>query len=217
MTTVISAYAPSRHHRDRMETTATPSRKQQTHDRILDTAARVLRDTGFAGIGVADIMKRAGLTHGGFYAHFASRDALLAEALQRAWQDSSARLQRAMATGEAKAGSPLRALVDNYLSDRHLRAADRGCPVAALASDLPRQSDAVRSAGTASVEALIAAVDATLPPDRADETAAVIAAQLVGALQIARALGDNAKGRRHLTAARSFLLDRFEPAAADGR
>jgi TetR/AcrR family transcriptional repressor of nem operon len=70
--------------------TAPASRKQLTHDRILDTAARVLRDSGFQGVGVADIMKRAGLTHGGFYAHFPSRDALLAEALARAGEDSHA-------------------------------------------------------------------------------------------------------------------------------
>src|SRR5947208_1888004 len=74
--------------------TATPGRKQQTHDRILDTAARVLRDTGFYGVGVADIMKKAALTHGGFYAHFPSREALLVEALERAGADSRLRLQR---------------------------------------------------------------------------------------------------------------------------
>lgn len=192
---------------------ATPSsRKQLTHDRILDTAARVLRDTGFGGVGVADVMKRTGLTHGGFYAHFPSRDALLAEALQRAGQDSRERMQRSIAAGEAKTGSRFRALVEGYLSEKHLKSPDSGCPVAALASELPRQSDLVRAAGAARVESLIAVVGATLPPGHAPEVAGLITAQLVGALQIARTLGDNAKGRRHLAAARRFLLEQFEPA-----
>ena len=69
-----------------------PGRKQITHDRIVETAARVIRRSGFGGVGVADIMKEAGLTHGGFYAHFASRDALLCEAIERAGHDSAARV-----------------------------------------------------------------------------------------------------------------------------
>ena len=197
---------------------STPAtRKQLTHDRILDTAARVLRDSGFQGVGVADIMKRAGLTHGGFYAHFPSRDALLAEALLRAGQDSRARLQRSIAAGEAKAGNPFRALVESYLSERHLRSPDSGCPVAALASEMPRQSEAVRAAAATRVESLVEAVRATMPPDQPAEDAAVIASQLVGALQLARTLGDNAKGRRHLAAARRFLLEQFDTARPEGR
>lgn len=193
------------------------TRKQLTHDRILDTAARVLRDSGFQGVGVADIMKRAGLTHGGFYAHFPSRDALLAEALLRAGQDSRARLQRSIDAGEAKAGNRLRALVESYLSERHLRSPDSGCPVAALASEMPRQSDAVRAAAATRVESLVEAVRATLPPGQPEEAAGVIASQLVGALQLARTLGDNAKGRRHLAAARRFLLEQFDTARPAGR
>ncbi|MDE2605925.1 MAG: TetR/AcrR family transcriptional regulator [Burkholderiales bacterium] len=190
---------------------APANRKQLTHDRILDTAARVLRDAGFHGVGVADIMKRAGLTHGGFYAHFASRDALLAEALERAGQDSQARLRRSIDAGEARGLSRFQALVDSYLSDRHLKSPDSGCPVAALASELPRQGEAVREAAQARVDSLLGTVEAVLPADLPAGTAGVVAGQLVGALQIARTLGDNAKGRRHLAAARAFLLEQFEP------
>jgi AcrR family transcriptional regulator len=193
------------------------SRKQLTHDRIVDTAARVLRETGFYGVGVADIMKRAGLTHGGFYAHFSSRDALLTEALERAGSDSRLRLERAIAAGEAKGLSRFRALVESYLSDRHLRSPESGCPVAALASEMPRQSDAVREAAQGRVESLLAAVESVLPPGQPAGTAAVVAGQMVGALQIARALGDNASGRRHLAAARQFLLEQFESPQPSGR
>jgi AcrR family transcriptional regulator len=189
---------------------APASRKQLTHDRILDTAARVLRDAGFQGVGVADIMNRAGLTHGGFYAHFPSRDALLAEALERAGQDSQARLQRSLDAGEAKAGNRFRALVDSYLSERHLRSPDSGCPVAALASEMPRQSEAVREAAATRVESLVRAVQATLDPEQPVEAAGLIASQMVGALQLARTLGDNARGRRHLAATRRFLLEQFD-------
>ena len=199
-----------------MDTTSA-SRKQVTHDRILDTAARVLRDSGFQGVGVADIMKRAGLTHGGFYAHFPSRDALLVEAVARAGEDSHARLQRAIDAGEEKSGSRFRALVENYLSDRHLKAADRGCPVAALISDVPRQSDAVRSAAVERIASLTATIAATLPGDAAPDTARLVASHMVGALQIARALGDNAQGRGHLASARTFLLEQFEPRRPRGR
>lgn len=194
---------------------APANRKQLTHERIVDTAARVLRDGGFQGVGVADIMKRVGLTHGGFYAHFPSREALLVEALERAGQDSRTRLQRSIDAGEKKAASRFKALVESYLSDRHLASAESGCPVAALASELPRQSDAVRAAGAARVQSLTSAVAATLGPDETPEAAGIVAGQLVGALQLARALGDNAKGRRHLAAARNFLLAQFDAPAAE--
>jgi TetR/AcrR family transcriptional regulator, transcriptional repressor for nem operon len=194
-----------------------PSRKQVTHDRIVDTAARALRGTGFHGVGVADVMKKAGLTHGGFYAHFASRDALLAEALEHAGADSRARLQKAMAAGEAKGQSRLRALVENYLSDRHLGSPESGCPVAALASEMPRQADAVRDAAAERVRSLIALVESVLPAEQAAGTAALVASQLVGSLQLARMLGDNAQGRRHLAAARRFLLEQFESPRPAGR
>ena len=71
------------------------SRKHETHDRIVEVAARALRRRGYAGVGVADVMKEAGLTHGGFYAHFASRDAMLVEALERAGTESATRLKAA--------------------------------------------------------------------------------------------------------------------------
>lgn len=197
--------------------TASSTRKQQTHDRILDTAARVLRDTGFDGVGVADIMKKAGLTHGGFYAHFASREALLAEALERAGQDSELRLRESVTAGTAKGMSPFAALVASYLSDKHLKTPEAGCPVAALASEMPRQGEAVREAAAQRVRALVAGVEACLPPGREVDTAAIVASQMAGALQLARTLGDNARGRKHLAATRRFLLDRFEPAGPTRR
>ena len=193
------------------------SRKQLTHDRILDTAAGVLRADGFSGVGVADIMKRAGLTHGGFYAHFDSREALLAEALARAGQDGGQRLRRSVETAPATgAAGAFHALVESYLSDRHLKSAATGCPVAALASEMPRQAGAVRAAAAERVEGLIALVKSTLPPASAEDAPA-IASLMVGALQLARTLGDNPRGRRHLAAARHSLLEHYERKRPGGR
>src|SRR6185295_17967089 len=114
------------------------SRKEETHERIVDAAARAIRRHGYAGVGVADVMKEAGLTHGGFYAHFDSRDALLVEALERAGRDSFDAVTRAAQQRAAKGVSPFRAFVDTYLGEAHLASMDTGCPVAALGCDMPR-------------------------------------------------------------------------------
>lgn len=190
-----------------------PSRKQITHERIVETAARAIRRSGFHGVGVADIMKEAGLTHGGFYAHFASRDALLCEALERAGTESVARIAQAAARPAADGASPFRRLVDTYLSERTLGSTEFGCPVAALASEMPRQAAEVRAAAAQRVRGLVASIQKTLPPDVAPEAATVIAGQLVGALQLARALGANAEGRAFLAATRHALLTQYDALA----
>ncbi|PZO19961.1 MAG: TetR family transcriptional regulator [Burkholderiales bacterium] len=191
-----------------------PSRKALTHERILDTAARAIRRAGFHGVGVADIMKEAGLTHGGFYAHFASRDALLAEALEHAGQQSASRIAKGNALRQAHGASPLRALVEGYLSDRHLSGTENGCAVAALASEMPRQAPEVRAAATERVRNLVALVQRSLPAHAETGSASAIASQLVGALQLARALGDNAEGRALLATNRRALLAQHDVPAA---
>jgi AcrR family transcriptional regulator len=192
-----------------------PSRKEITHARIVATAARAIRRGGFQGVGVADIMKEAGLTHGGFYAHFGSRNALLAEALQRAGQDSAQRVVQATAARQARGASALRALVEGYLSDRHLGDLEAGCPVAALASEMPRQAPEVREASARQVRGLVAAVRRALPNDAPADSGPAIAAQLVGALLLARALGDNAEGRALLKASRRELLAQYDRKPSD--
>ena len=189
---------------------SSPSRKEITHERIVATAARAIRRGGFQGVGVADIMKEAGLTHGGFYAHFSSRNALLAEALERAGQDSARRVIQTVTTRRARGASALRALVEGYLSDRHLAELEAGCPVAALASEMPRQAPEVREASAQRVRGLVAAVRCALPEDAAADSSPAIAAQLVGALQLARALGDNTEGRALLKASRRALLAQYD-------
>ncbi len=192
-----------------------PSRKALTHERILEKAARAIRRAGFQGVGVADIMKEAGLTHGGFYAHFASRDALLVEALEHAGRQSAERIARGNAVREAKGASPFRALIEGYLSDRHLSSTEDGCAVAALASEMPRQAPEVRAAAAQRVRGLVERVGDTLPAGATPGTATAVASQMVGALQLARALGNNAEGRALLAANRSALLTRHDTSVQD--
>ena len=190
--------------------TASPSRKELSHDRIVTAAARAIRRGGFEGVGVADIMKEAGLTHGGFYAHFNSRNTMLVEAIDRAGQESAARLSQGIALRKSRGASDLRALVEAYLSDRHLDDIEAGCPVAALACEVPRQSPEVQEAAAQRVHSLLAIVGRALPTDAPTESIPVIASQLVGALQLARALGDKAQGQALLKATRRSLLAQYD-------
>lgn len=187
-----------------------PGRKALTHERILETAARAIRRAGFQGVGVADIMKEAGLTHGGFYAHFASRDALLVEALEHAGRQSAQRLDKGGMLRQARGASAFRALVEGYLSDRHLADTEGGCAVAALVSEAPRQAPEVRAAAALRVRGLLDRVRDALPEDAAPDAATAIASQMVGALQLARVLGNNTEGRALLAANRNALLAQHE-------
>ena len=188
-------------------TSPAPGRREATHARILDVAAREVRRKGCDGVGVADVMKQAGLTHGGFYAHFASREAMLAEAIERAGRDSGAAIAARIASPAVGVGR-LRTLVEHYLSDTHLEQPEHGCFVAALASEMARQPAPVADALAAHVRGLVALVRGVLPSAAAPGDATTIAATLVGSVQIARAL--DAEGKAVLAAVRSALLDRYD-------
>ena len=188
----------------------TPStRKEATHERIVEVAARAIRRTGYGGTAVADIMKEAGLTHGGFYAHFASRDALMVEAMQRASHDNRAALSEAMERWMAKGSSRFASLISAYLHDSNLDRPEQGCVVAALASEMTRQDDAVREEAQRRVADLIALVEASLPTNTEPGQAAVVAATMVGALQLARTLGGQA-GLALLAQTRQALIQRHD-------
>lgn len=184
-------------------------RKELTHDRILDVAARAIRRAGYDGVGLATIMKEAGLTHGGFYAHFASRDALLAEATQRAGRDTGAILIDRLRQAQAQGMSPFAALVHTYLADAQLQNTECGCLVAALGSEISRQAEEVASAARASVLGLVELVRRTLPADADPAQAQVVAATLVGALQLARTLQGDA-GRAWLANVRASLIQQYD-------
>jgi AcrR family transcriptional regulator len=182
-----------------------PTRKELSHDRIVSMAARAIRRAGYRGVGIADIMKEAGLTHGGFYAHFASRDALLVEAMQRAGRDNQAALSDAIEHRMARGDTRFAALVWAYLHDSNLDRPDQGCVVAALASEMARQDDAVRQEAGRRIADLVALVDAALPPGTEPGQATAVTATMVGALQLARAL-DGTAGRTLLAQTREALI-----------
>jgi AcrR family transcriptional regulator len=167
------------------------SKKEETRERILRAAARAIREHGYEGLGVADVMKAAGLTHGGFYAHFESRDALLAAASDQAGAESIEKLTRAIAA--AKPGQELMALIDAYLSEAHVFAPEQVCSIAAAGSELPRQEAAVRRAASRRIKDLIGLIERQFPEwgrGAAHDKAIGIAAALVGALVLARAVDD---------------------------
>src|SRR5438876_1338943 len=167
------------------------SRKEISHDRIVDSASRAIRRSGYGGTGVADIMKDAGLTHGGFYAHFASREAMLAEAADRAGAEGVAAVARVAAAASPQ--KALQALLRAYLSKAHLDGVETGCAVAALGSEMPRQAPEVRRAATRRIKEMIDLV-ARQSPDwgqpGAHQHALVTVATMVGALVLARAVDD---------------------------
>ena len=144
-------------------------------------AARAIRRGGLRGVGVADIMKEAGLTHGGFYAHFESRDALLVEAMQRAGQDNLVSLSDGIERRLRQGGTRFRALVETYLNDAHIEWTEDGCVIAALASEMTRQHEAVRDEARRRISAMVPPVRAAPPTCASVSDAAVGASQLVGA------------------------------------
>jgi AcrR family transcriptional regulator len=189
----------------------TREEKEATHQRIVEAAARAIRRSGYGGASVADIMKDAGLTHGGFYVHFASREAMLAEAADRAGTEIVAASERIAAAVPRE--QALQALLSAYLSKAHFEAIETGCPLAALVSEMPRQSPEVRRAATRRIKEMIDLV-ARQSPDwgqpRAHERALVTVATMLGALQLARAVDDSALSDALLKAA----LQHLTPAGA---
>ena len=168
-----------------------PRRKDATHERIVEAAARAIRRSGYGGTGVADIMQDAGLTHGGFYAHFASREAMLAEAADRAGAEGVAAVARIAAAAPPQRAR--QALLRAYLSKAHVEGVETGCAVAALGSEMPRQAPEVRRAATRRIKEMIDLV-ARQSPDwgqpGAHQRALVTVATMVGALVLARAVDD---------------------------
>ena len=178
------------------------SREQaaRNRERIVETAAQLFRERGFEGIGVADLMKEAGLTHGGFYGHFSSKEDLIAEASARALMRSLARLTK---VAERAPGDPLLAVAEAYLTSRHRDHPGAGCLLAALGPDVSRQGPAVRRCVTdyvrAAVDLLATLVPGTSKAARRQKAISTYAT-LVGAMVMARAVDDRALSQEILDA-----------------
>jgi TetR/AcrR family transcriptional repressor of nem operon len=183
------------------------SREQvaENRERILEAATQRFRERGFEGIGVADLMKEAGLTHGGFYGHFASKEDLIAQACARASDRSRARWAR---LSERAPDNPLAEIARVYLTPQHRDSPGAGCLIAALGPDVARQGPAVRDAVTAGVRAALDFLTRIVPGrSRAAKRRKAIAsyASMVGGMVLARAVNDRVFSKEILDAVEASI------------
>jgi TetR/AcrR family transcriptional repressor of nem operon len=179
--------------------------KAESHDRIVRAAAARFRETGVQGIGVADLMKDAGLSHGGFYRHFPSRDDLVAEAIEHALADGG---QRVVDTMQASHHSLLATLVDAYLSAAHRDGLATSCAVTTMAGDVARSNDRARTAYSKQVDAYLELLATLIAEDnqKARRLKAILAlSTLVGAVSMARAVNDEQLSQEILKSAADEL------------
>jgi TetR/AcrR family transcriptional repressor of nem operon len=169
--------------------------KQETRAKVLKVAAEALREKGPDGVGVAEVMSAAGLTHGGFYAHFPSKDVFLTETLNEVFAQLTERIRSV--TEGLPPREALNAYIDHYVSRRHRDHPTMGCPLPALNSELPRQSESFRAAFDAGVKRLVGQFEQWISGAgiaNAEKLAVSTVSAMVGALALARAVSD-----RHLS------------------
>ena len=184
--------------------------KAKTRERVLKEAAKAIREDGPEKVAVAGIMAKAGLTHGGFYAHFKSKDELVAAAIDVMLKDASTRFARST-EGYSPNDGMIR-YIDFYLSEDHRDRRATGCPVTALAADLPRLEGPVRERyglGVVGLTGKLAGQLAAMGRADAETAAASVVAEMVGALSLARAVSDPAQSEAILATSRAALKRRL--------
>jgi TetR/AcrR family transcriptional repressor of nem operon len=184
--------------------------KEKTHKAIVRDASRRFRAEGASGPGVASLMRDAGLTHGGFYKHFRSKNDLLAEATGEAFREMSARLLRVAA--QAPEGEAWKAIVKAYLSADHCSRPEVGCPVAALGPEVARSDRSLKKRIGAAMREYKDALAPFMPGSNAadrERAFLVIFSTMAGSIQMARMLPDTDARERILENARTFLLGSF--------
>jgi TetR/AcrR family transcriptional repressor of nem operon len=186
------------------------SEKVETHTRIVSVAAKRFRELGLEGIGVADVMKEAGVTVGGFYKHFGSRDELVVEALAAAFKDLDAWEEHT---------ADMAHLLQNYLTEAHRDAPGTGCAMGALVGDMTRGSKSARALYTARVKRSLAFFSALLPSSRRSDKrrrALLILSALLGAINLSRAVSDPNLSREILHGVREELIGLVKPESHTG-
>jgi TetR/AcrR family transcriptional repressor of nem operon len=184
------------------------SRAQANENRrtVINVASRLFRERGFDGVGLNDLMKGAGLTHGGFYKQFQSKEDLAIQASAKALENSAVKWSGVIAKAARR---PLAALVRSYLSDRHRKQTAEGCAFAALGSDAARRSAALRDAFETGIEAHLDVLDALVKPSPGENTrdkSIATLSTMVGALILSRAVNDERLSKRFLRAAARGVL-----------
>ena len=191
------------------------ARVAENRERVLQAAADLVARKGFAGVGVAETMAAAGLTHGGFYNHFASKDELQAQACAAAFRRARERVARIGGEQDAlRRRAALENFIERYLSPQARDAEAAACPLAAFATDVSRESGPARESYAEGVRAFIDALAPAFAGPRAHDEAAALMASLVGALTLARSLREtdaNLSGQI-LAAARARIVASLPPA-----
>jgi TetR/AcrR family transcriptional repressor of nem operon len=187
---------------------------EANHERIIDVASRLFREKGFDGVSVSELMTAAGLTHGGFYGHFKSKDDLVSHAATRAFDRSG----EAWSTISSGADKPFAAVVDAYLDEARLAKPGTACMFAMLAPEAARRGRTVRRVFADGFRSLTGMIARLLPLDtrsRSRTTSIAVFSEMVGALVLARSVDDPELAREILNAVKSDLKSRF-PEAAGG-
>ncbi len=185
--------------------------KQKSRERVIAEAAKAIRAEGPHGISVAGVMGAAGLTHGAFYAHFESRDALIAAGIDKMFEEGRARIRSEVDRGEAPE-TALANYIGYYLSRSHRDTRTSGCPLPFLAADAPRLTGEIReryARGAASLTATLADLLRRLDKPHPETLAASVLAEMVGAVSLARAEPDADRAWDILKASKSALKDRL--------
>ncbi|MBB3226592.1 TetR/AcrR family transcriptional repressor of nem operon [Luteibacter sp. Sphag1AF] len=187
--------------------------KEQTRQRILDAAASRFRAEGIEAVGVVSLMNDVGLTQGGFYNHFSSKEDLVRETLTGGFCAARDALRALVATGD----DGLATLVDHYLSTQHRDHPESGCAAAALAPEIGRRTAATREVFTGGVKAMVELIGDQLPEDLTREArqarALAVYGSLVGSLALARAVDDEALSEQMLKSGRQAAMALGRPAA----
>jgi TetR/AcrR family transcriptional repressor of nem operon len=184
--------------------------KLETRAKVLSAAARALRADGPERVGVAGVMAQAGLTHGGFYAHFASKEDLIAQAIGPMFLEAQAKMAASVeGKGPAEA---LKSYINFYLSRSHRDERDTGCPLPALSADLARMPQAARERFGEGVEGLrqrLAGWLEGMGKPQPQVLAASVLAEMVGAVTLARAIADRGQSDAMLKMSRAALRARL--------
>ena len=184
--------------------------KSETRRRVLKEAAREIRAKGPGGLAVAGVMARAGLTHGGFYAHFESKEALIAAAIETMFESARNRFDLAATDGDPR--DALLSYVDFYLSPAHRDTREHGCPLPSLSGDLARLDPEARmrfGQGVAGLTARLAGALGRHGVADPEQAGASMLNEMVGAVALARAVSDPAQSDSILAAARASVIDRY--------
>lgn len=192
------------------------AQKAESRARVLDVAAQQIREHGIDSLGVADCMRAAGLTHGAFYAHFDSRDALIVAALEQAIAEGHTRIDARIRDAEAHGKTPLEAMATSYLSEKHLNNAGKGCALCALAGEARHADQIVKALLTSHLHTLASRIADAAGTDNEDRGLALLST-VIGAMTLARGVDDSALATRILSSALELVLGFDERSVAPAK